>query len=80
MAAIFGPGRPDVAAIFGPRTEFCCQIWSHSAIFGPTAWDQNWQHNSVLGPKLIWQQYFVLGPNMVAIFCKKIDVSEQILL
>ena len=52
FAAKLGPRGPDVAAIFGLRTEFCCQIWSHSAIFGPTAWDKIWQQNSVLGPNM----------------------------
>ena len=58
---------PNMAAIFSPRTEFCCQIWSHSAIFGPAAWDQ------------IWQQYSVLGPNPAVTFCPRTKYGSNIL-
>ena len=53
-----------MTAIFGPRTEFCCQIWSHSATFGPTAWDKIWQQNLVLGPNMV--ATFYLGHHLTA--------------
>ena len=45
MAAIFGP-ELNTAAKFGPRGP------DVAAIFGPTAWDQIWQQNSVLVPNM----------------------------
>ena len=36
MAAIFSPMGPHIAARFGPRTEYGCQIGSHYARCGPS--------------------------------------------
>ena len=39
MVAIFSPRGPHIAARFGPRTEYGCQIGSHYARCGPSTWD-----------------------------------------
>ena len=39
MVAIFSPRGLHIAARFGSRTEYGCQIGSHYARCGPSAWD-----------------------------------------
>ena len=59
MAAKFGPGGPDVAAIFDPRMEFCCQTWSPCTLQNVLL---------LVGPNMVAIIHPVLGPNLAAIW------------